>query len=234
MTDRDLEAALTTALRLEGLPFHVAGGEADLEQRLERDGASLLLLEQALPVRDGPGLVRRLRESAATGLAETPVVMLAAVEEQARYDDPLVSEWLVLPVSESFLRARLRAWSLRTPCRWERARPPQDEERRLRRLAELGLLDTEREERFDRLTRIAAAAFDVPIALISLIDAERQWFKSCHGLATCQTSRDLAFCAHAILQRSDLLVADTWLDERFAENPLVLGEPRIRFYAGSP
>ncbi|MCP9901509.1 GAF domain-containing protein [Cyanobium sp. Cruz CV13-4-11] len=234
VTDRDLEAALTTALRLEGLPFQVASGEADLKQRLERDGASLLLLEQALPVRDGPGLVRRLQESPATAMAEIPVVMLAAIQEQARYDDPLVSEWLVLPVSESFLRARIRAWSLRTPCRWQRARPPQDEERRLRRLAELGLLDTEREERFDRLTRIAAAAFDVPIALISLIDAERQWFKSCHGLATCQTSRDLAFCTHAVLQRSDLLVADTWLDERFAENPLVLGEPRIRFYAGSP
>ncbi len=234
VTDRDLEAALTTALRLEGLPFHVCDGEADLEQRLKRDGASLLLLEQALPVRDGPGLVRRLRESPVTAMAEIPVVMLATLQEQARYEDPLVSEWLVLPVSESYLRARLRAWSLRTPCRWERARPPQDEERRLRRLAELGLLDTEREERFDRLTRIAAAAFDVPIALISLIDAERQWFKSCHGLATCQTSRDLAFCAHAVSQRSDLLVADTWLDERFAENPLVLGEPRIRFYAGSP
>jgi phosphoribosyl 1,2-cyclic phosphodiesterase/CheY-like chemotaxis protein len=238
VTDRNLEAALTTALRLEGLPFHVCGGEADLTQRLEHDGASLLLLEQALPVRDGPALVRRLRETPATAAAgipaEIPVVMLAAVEEQAHHDDPLVSEWLVLPVSEAYLRARLRAWSLRTPCRWQRARPPQDEERRLRRLAELGLLDTEREERFDRLTRIAAAAFDVPIALISLIDAERQWFKSCHGLATGQTSRDLAFCAHAISQRSDLLVADTWLDERFAENPLVLGEPRIRFYAGSP
>jgi phosphoribosyl 1,2-cyclic phosphodiesterase/DNA-binding response OmpR family regulator len=234
VTDGDLEAALGTALRLEGLPFHVAGSEADLTERLERDGASLLLLEQARPVRDGPGLVRRLREGGATAMDDIPVVMLTAVEEQAHRDDPLVSEWLVLPVSESFLRARIRAWSLRTPCRWERARPPRDEDQRLRRLAELGLLDTEREERFDRLTRIAAAAFDVPIALISLIDADRQWFKSRHGLATDETSRDLAFCAHAVAQRTDLLVADTWLDERFADHPLVLGEPRIRFYAGAP
>ncbi len=233
VADRDLEAALTTALRLEGLPFGVVHAEADLVAALEQQGASVLLLEPAAQP-EGPGLTRRLRDSLGHGVAETPVLMLAAEESLARLDDPLVSEWLVRPVSERFLRARLRAWSLRTPCRWQRARPPGDEERRLRRLGELGLLDSEREERFDRLTRIAAAAFDVPIALISLIDAERQWFKSCHGLATCQTSRDLAFCAHAVGQRSDLLVADTWLDDRFADNPLVLGEPRIRFYAGSP
>jgi DNA-binding response OmpR family regulator len=233
VADTDLEAALTTALRLEGLPFHVTGDEAHLIEALEQEGASVLLLEPAAQP-DGPGLTRRLRESLGKTVAETPILMLAAEESLARLDDPLVSEWLVRPISERFLRARLRAWSLRTPCRWQRARPPGDEERRLRRLGELGLLDTEREERFDRLTRIAAAAFDVPIALISLIDAERQWFKSCHGLATGQTSRDLAFCAHAIAQRSDLLVADTWLDDRFADNPLVLGEPRIRFYAGSP
>ena len=233
VADTDLEAALTTALRLEGLPFQVTGDESHLIEAFEQQGASVLLLEPAAQP-DGPGLTGRLRESLGNSRAETPVLMLAAEESLARLDDPLVSEWLVRPISERFLRARLRAWSLRTPCRWQRARPPGDEERRLRRLGERGLLDTEQEERFDRLTRIAAAAFDVPIALISLIDAERQWFKSCHGLATGQTSRDLAFCAHAIAQRSDLLVADTWLDDRFADNPLVLGEPRIRFYAGSP
>ncbi|WP_216907167.1 MBL fold metallo-hydrolase [Synechococcus sp. CCY 0621] len=233
VADRDLEAGLSTALRLEGLPCRVAPDEADLLQALEQQGASVLLLEQA-PGPEGPGLTHHLRQVLGTSAAATPVLMLAAEESLARRDDPLVSEWLVQPISESFLRARLRAWSLGSPCRWQRARPPGDEPRRLRRLGELGLLDTEREERFDRLTRIAAAAFDVPIALISLIDAERQWFKSCHGLATCQTSRDLAFCAHAVAQKSDLLVADTWLDDRFADNPLVLGEPRIRFYAGSP
>ncbi|MCP9930412.1 GAF domain-containing protein [Cyanobium sp. AMD-g] len=233
VADRDLEAGLSTALRLEGLPCRVARDEADLLQALERQGASVLLLEQA-PGPEGPGLTHHLRRFLGMSAAATPVLMLAAEESLARRDEPLVSEWLVQPISESFLRARLRAWSLGSPCRWQRARPPGDEPRRLRRLGELGLLDTEREERFDRLTRIAAAAFDVPIALISLIDAERQWFKSCHGLATCQTSRDLAFCAHAVAQKSDLLVADTWLDDRFADNPLVLGEPRIRFYAGSP
>ncbi len=233
LADRDLEAALTTALRLEGLPCQVACGETDLLESLGRQGASVLLLEPA-PGPAGPGLSCRLRQFLGTAAADTPLLMLAAEEGLARRDDPLVSEWLVQPISESFLRARLRAWSLGRPCRWQRARPPGDEKRRLRRLAELGLLDTEREERFDRLTRVAAAAFGVPIALISLIDAERQWFKSSHGLATCQTSRDLAFCAHAVSQKSDLLVADTWLDDRFADNPLVLGEPRIRFYAGSP
>ena len=160
--------------------------------------------------------------------------MLAAEEGLTRRDDSLVNEWLVLPVSESYLRARIRAWALRSACRWERARPPADEEGRLRRLRQLGLLDTEREERFDRLTRIAAAAFDVPIALISLVDAERQWFKSCQGLSARETSRDLAFCAHAVRLKADLVVPDTWLDDRFADNPLVVGEPRIRFYAGAP
>ncbi len=235
VADRDLEATLIRALRLEGLPWHLAAGsEAELRGLLEREGASLLLLEQAPPGCDGLGLARRLRESAGAAAAGLPILMLAAEERMARREEPLVSEWLVLPASESYLRARIRAWALRSSCRWERARPPEDEQQRLGRLRQLGLLDTGREERFDRLTRIAAAAFDVPIALISLIDAERQWFKSGHGLATRQTSRDLAFCAHAVRQKSDLVVADTWLDDRFADHPLVLGEPRIRFYAGAP
>ncbi|WP_216904222.1 GAF domain-containing protein [Synechococcus sp. CCY 9618] len=234
VADHDLEAALTTALRLEGLPCAVADSEAALTDLLARGGASLLLLEQAPPGCDGTQLARRLREGAGAAAAGIPILMLARQERLARREDPLVGEWLVLPASESYLRARIRAWALRSACRWERARPPEDEERRLQRLRRLGLLDTEREERFDRLTRIAAAAFDVPIVLISLIDAERQWFKSCQGLARRETSRDLAFCSHAVRRKADLVVADTWLDDRFADNPLVLGEPRIRFYAGAP
>jgi phosphoribosyl 1,2-cyclic phosphodiesterase/DNA-binding response OmpR family regulator len=230
----NLEAALTGALRLEGLPVRVASSETDLTSQLQGEGASLLLLEHAPPAFDGLALVHRLSAAAGVAAAGIPILMLTTGEGMVRQEDPLVGEWLVLPAFESYLRARIRAWALRSACRWERARPPEDEERRLNCLRQLGLLDTEREERFERLTRIAANAFDVPIALISLIDAERQWFKSCQGLAIRQTSRDLAFCAHAVLQKSDLVVPDTWLDDRFAENPLVLGEPRIRFYAGAP
>ena len=76
--------------------------------------------------------------------------------------------------------------------------------------------------------------FEVPIALITLVDAERQWFKSCPGAAVRETPRDISFCGHAILSQEGLVVPDTLLDERFADNPLVLGETGIRFYAGQP
>ena len=111
---------------------------------------------------------------------------------------------------------------------------PPDEDRRLRALQECDLLDTAAEERFDRFTRIAAALFDVPIALVSLVDRERQWFKSRKGLDVSETPRDAAFCAHAILSDDVLQVQDALADDRFADNPLVTGEPRVRFYAGAP
>ncbi|HEY5309974.1 MAG TPA: GAF domain-containing protein, partial [Casimicrobiaceae bacterium] len=111
---------------------------------------------------------------------------------------------------------------------------PPDEELRLRTLRECGVLDTAAEERFDRFTRIAAALFDVPIALVSLVDRDRQWFKSHRGLDATETPRDVAFCAHAILGDDVLHVPDALQDDRFADNPLVLNEPRVRFYAGAP
>lgn len=134
----------------------------------------------------------------------------------------------------SYARSKIRAWVLRSATRWVRARLTPDEAQRVGALRDLGILDTRAEERFDRLTRLAAAAFDVPIALVSLVDAERQWFKSCYGLNLSETSRDEAFCAHVVHQRTDMVVADALMDERFADNPLVVGEPRVRFYAGSP
>lgn len=111
---------------------------------------------------------------------------------------------------------------------------PPDESRRLETLRALNILDTAPEERFDRLTRLAKRLFNVPIALVSLVDTDRQWFKSCMGLAATETTRDVSFCGHTILDDDTLVVADAALDPRFADNPLVTGPPGIRFYAGCP
>ncbi len=111
---------------------------------------------------------------------------------------------------------------------------PANESARLHALEDSALLDTPPEERFDRLTRIARLAFSAPIALVSLVDEKRQWFKSCQGLDASQTSRDISFCGHAILSDQVFTVEDTRLDSRFSDNPLVTGPPWIRFYAGAP
>jgi GAF domain-containing protein len=111
---------------------------------------------------------------------------------------------------------------------------PEDEALRLAAVRALNLLDTPPEERFDRITRTAQRLFDVPVALLTLVDANRQWFKSCQGLSVRETDRDVSFCAHAILTDEPLVISDALLDPRFADNPLVTGEPFIRFYAGQP
>ena len=111
---------------------------------------------------------------------------------------------------------------------------PQDEAVRLKTLRSLNILDTSSEERFDRLTRMAKRMFNVPIALVSMVDENRQWFKSCIGLSVSETSRDISFCGHAILGDDIFVIPDATKDERFADNPLVLNEPYIRFYAGCP
>ena len=113
--------------------------------------------------------------------------------------------------------------------------PANDEGRRLAALRELGVLDTLAEPAFDTITRTAAQLCGVPIALISLVDAQRQWFKSNIGLpGVDETPRDVAFCDHAIRESALMEVPDATLDERFAANPLVTGNPDIRFYAGAP
>ena len=111
---------------------------------------------------------------------------------------------------------------------------PANEAARIQALQGLGLLDSAPEERFDRLTRLAKRLFNVPIALVTLVDSNRQWFKSCVGLGVSETPRNVSFCGHAILQDELLMVADAKQDERFYDNPLVTGEPKIRFYAGYP
>ncbi|PHV10989.1 GAF domain-containing protein [Chitinimonas sp. BJB300] len=111
---------------------------------------------------------------------------------------------------------------------------PENEIARITSLRNMRLLDTPDEATFDRITRIAKSLFDVPIALVSIVDVNRQWFKSCIGLPVRETGRDISFCGHTILRNETMVVADPLLDSRFADNPLVTGEPRIRFYAGYP
>ncbi|KAK9827983.1 hypothetical protein WJX81_005140 [Elliptochloris bilobata] len=113
---------------------------------------------------------------------------------------------------------------------------PSNEPERHAQLCKLGVLDSEPDPRFDDITKLLCSIFQVPIAIVSLVDTDRQWFKSIQGLPVCETSRKTSFCAWTLLPACPtvLLVPDARLDERFADNPLVTGPPDIRFYAGAP
>ena len=193
----------------------------------------------------GDGLSARLAIRALGGAAEHVPVMLVGSPigdpEQRRlapeaagaaHEDP--SERLAGPFSVEYARSRVRAWLLRQESRWLAAPPPPHEADRLAALRRLELLDSEPEERFDRLTRLAAGLLEAPISLVTLIDRDRQWFKSKVGTLLEETPRDVAFCAHAILGSEPMIVPDALEDERFADNPIVAGPPHVRFYAGCP
>ena len=111
---------------------------------------------------------------------------------------------------------------------------PQNEASRLRTLQRYSVLDSLPEQELDDITELASFICDVPISLISLVDEDRQWFKSTVGLAAEQTDRSASFCAHILADSQTLIVEDTFADDRFSANPLVLGAPGIRFYAGAP
>jgi len=162
---------------------------------------------------------------------DIPIVVVA---DEEHHSAEVVSDWLIRPFSSAYARTRIRACLLRTTCRWERALTSQNEEQRLASLHGLGILDTPPEERFDRITRLAASIFNAPMASISLVDRDRQWFKSRYGLDAVESSRETSFCSHAVASQDVLVVPDALQDPRFSDNPLVTDSPRIRFYAGCP
>jgi phosphoribosyl 1,2-cyclic phosphodiesterase len=246
--DRPLDAVIAHTLVLGDL-------RPDVEQVIRRAATALDLPAIALDASGGfggeggpspsllildhdavPDQVAALRDLAAgaDGRDRASFLIIADTEPDPGLGTERAGDWMIWPFSTEYARSRILATILKETCRWKPAPRPHDELQRLAKLRSLNILDTDPEDRFDRITRIACNAFDVPIALISLVDEQRQWFKSCVGLTASETPREVSFCAHAIHEDRPLFVDDTQLDDRFADNPLVVGEPHVRFYAGHP
>jgi len=230
----DMGRTVVEALQAEGLEYAQVIDPARVPAETSARGPAAVVLGWT-----GPETLELSRRILATqSLDSAPVVVVVAEMEEEELSrlgpDAGVRDWLFMPFSSIYARTWLRSWLLRLSCRWRPASLPPDEIERLVALNSLDILDTEPEERFDRTTRIAAALFNVPFAHITFVDMDRQWFKSRHGTPQTETPRDLSFCAHTILEEDVLEIPDTLRDDRFADNPVVAGEPKVRFYAGVP
>lgn len=196
------------------------------------DRLAAVILQHS-PGHDALTLCRQIAAGRADDRRRLPILVVADREHPGG-DKLGISEWLLLPLSREYAQAKVQAWVHCGGSRWRKAGIPPDEERRLATLRSMAMMDTAPEARFDRITRLAGRFFAAPIALISFVDRERVWFKSRIGLSVRETSRETSIGAHAVLERATLVVNDALVDDRFAENPLVVGEPRVRFFAGAP
>jgi ribonuclease BN (tRNA processing enzyme)/DNA-binding response OmpR family regulator len=231
--DDQLAEKIQRAAQADNLQTVRAASAADVLAIVRLKRIALVILDDKWTQGEALKTCRAIRGIEVDHARDVPVILVADSNSEAG-SEAGVTDWLIPPLTPEYLRTRVRAWVMRSACRWRRAPLPKGEKRRIENLKKLQILDTQLEDRFDRITRIAAAAFNVPIALVTLVDQDRQWFKSRFGLNARQTPRDQSFCAHAILDTQVMVVRDTLLDHRFADNPLVTGEPRIRFYAGYP
>jgi phosphoribosyl 1,2-cyclic phosphodiesterase/DNA-binding response OmpR family regulator len=237
LDDATVQERLAQVVRADGFTLMTAADRDEVLAITRLAMPSVLLLGRRLGGDDGLAICREIRTSRAGYAEGLPIVVVATSEaevDRTAGAEAGVTDWLVAPVWAGYARTRIRAWALRQACRWIAAPLPADEPARLRALHAAGVLDSPQEERFDRITRLARRLFDVPAALVTLIDAERQWFKSRPGLEVRETPRELSLCAYAIHEDRVMIVPDALLDPRFADNPMVSGEPRLRFYAGRP
>ena len=228
--------ALMAAAKADGVHNVIDVPIDKLKDAIKSGRPSLIFLGDGAPGVDPVALCAELRAIESDEIQGPPVVIVTdqAGVSPERGEAAGVTDWLTRPYSEQYARSRLHAWMLRSMLRWRKAVLPGDEEERLAAVRRLNLLDTPPEERFDRHARIAAAAFDAPIALVTLVDRDRQWYKSHYGFDFSESSRDIGFCTHAILEEQPLVVPDALQDDRFADNPAVIGDPHVRFYAGVP
>ncbi|MDH3753168.1 MAG: MBL fold metallo-hydrolase [Acidimicrobiia bacterium] len=230
----EIAATLRAAAAAEGLDIWEAA-DPDTAMEIARTSNPAIILLEDDGNDDVYEFARAIRQLDRASDGEIGVIAVGGTPV-SHLDDAhhWINDRLLWPSSAGYIRTKMHAWLLRRACRWQNAPLPPDEAQRMRSLRALGILDTEPEARFDQYTELASRSFDVPIALVSLIDEERQWFKSRHGLDATETPRDMAVCAHAILDDVVLQIPDALDDPRFADNPLVNDDPRMRFYAGVP
>lgn len=222
---------LAEGLRARGIESLAHTQEDGVMAVLLRERPELVVLEMDRPRSNPQELVQKLKKNPL--LAKIPVLLLAAHLEPAQartrtvccgaqgfVSGTLATEEAVAQIDDVLARRRPLL--------------PADEGPRLAALQKLQVLDTGPEAAFDELVQVASLVCGTPMALVSLVDAERQWFKARIGLDATETARDVAFCAHAIHSPEILEVPDATADSRFANNPLVTGAPDIRFYAGAP
>jgi GAF domain-containing protein/phosphoribosyl 1,2-cyclic phosphodiesterase len=242
-----LETATVSFKDLESDGFCVSGPEEgkSLLESAQKAKPSLLLASHC-PANDCMlTTCKAIREDSGAWGKEVPFLIVAkdhgeveAMREQGAAVG--VTDWVVEPFSQAYIRTRIRMAISRSPCKWVPPVIPKNEKSRQAALLSLDVLDSPMEERFDRITRTCATVFDVPLVFISLVDQNRQWFKSatwlCPGTAPAETSREISFCGHTINQNGIFIVPDATQDPRFAHNPLVddVGGLQMRFYAGYP
>ncbi len=216
------------------IPVVAVNSLEEIKKQVQTQKLALVVIEHQPPLQDAVKLAERIREALELDAKNIPIVIVSRKIEEMPKHSKHVNESLVLPLTRAYVQTKMLAWFLRVSCRWSPAQLPNDEKERLLALHNLKVLDTASEERFDRITRLACALFQVPAAFISLVDAHRQWFKSVQGIEVKESNRDISFCAHAVYSRENLIIPDTLLDDRFADNPLVTQPPHLRFYAGCP
>ena len=233
MYDPKLRALISNAVAGDANIHVVKASDIDEIRAIAAQARPSVAFLQHGPGHDALEVCRALTADRDGDRRRMPIIVVSD-REYPGGKDVGVSEWLIKPFSSAYARAKVESWVLRGLSRWKKAPIPADEQRRLGALSALDILDTPPDPRFDRFTRLASRYFAVPIALITLVDRDRQYFKSRVGLHITETPREAAFCAHTIIERKTLVVNDALADDRFAENPLVVGEPRVRFYAGAP
>jgi phosphoribosyl 1,2-cyclic phosphodiesterase/CheY-like chemotaxis protein len=254
-SERLVETA-TTRPAMTGQTVLLAGGETALKQRLanilrsdqiavtsvepdmvlasvQKDNPSLLLIVDLQDRAAVTRMVRSIRKLPEPSRS-LPIILAGESNHHAESEEPGVTDRLTEPFTDNYARTRLRSWLMRRACKWARPVIPDNETARVAALHALNILDTPPDRTIDAVVQLAAEIFSVPIAAVTLVDRERQWYKASRGLTARETPRDESFCAHVVANRMATVVPDTLLDPRFAENPEVLGPPYLRFYAGHP
>ena len=224
-------APLAEILRSDGIPVTAMAPSA-VPEAVAQGQPSLVLIGERDPsaVR---ALTRAVRALGAQG-RDLPIILVGDSQEGPSNEELGVSDRLVAPFSPSYARTRLRAWLMRRACRWKRPDPGKNEAERLAALEALKAFEGGPDPHLDGLVRLGADLFQVPMAAVTLVERDWQRNRASCGLDANGADREQSFCAHVVAQPWLLVVPDTLLDDRFADNPQVQGPPGLRFYAGHP